>query len=207
MREIICINCGKNRLAKAWNAKYCSSYCKLKNWRKNNPEHNREIYMKWRRKNGVAKFGSKEHRENVSRASKGRKWSEEHKRKMSEHMKDNPIKYWLGKKRPEFSGINNPNWKGGIVSKERLERNKFKVKMQKLIFERDNYTCQLCGQRGGDLQVDHIQSWAEYVELRFSMDNCRTLCMDCHYLITYGRPKPKNIVWGFNQAFRNSQLP
>ena len=116
-------------------------------------------------------------------------------------MKKNPIKYWLDKKRPKFSGENNPNWKGGIVSKEKLERNKFKVKIQKLIFERDDYTCQLCRQKGRDLQVDHIQSWAEYVELRFSMDNCRTLCMDCHYLITFGRPKPKNIVWGHNFKF------
>jgi 5-methylcytosine-specific restriction endonuclease McrA len=71
--------------------------------------------------------------------------------------------------------------------------------MQKQVFERDNYTCQLCGVRGVDLQVDHIQSWAEYVELRFSMDNCRTLCSKCHYKITFGRPMPETILgWGHN---------
>jgi len=25
------------------------------------------------------------------------------------------------------------------------------------VLRRDNYTCQVCGQRGGKLQVDHIQ--------------------------------------------------
>lgn len=89
------------------------------------------------------------------------------------------------------------NWKGGITTLDKLQRAKFQNSMQKLVFKRDNYTCQMCGS-GGDLQVDHIQKWSEYVELRFSMDNCRTLCMDCHYLITYGKPKPKNIVWGHN---------
>jgi hypothetical protein len=30
------------------------------------------------------------------------------------------------------------------------------------------------------------------------MENCRTLCMDCHYLITFGKPKPKDVIWGHN---------
>ena len=96
-----------------------------------------------------------------------------------------------------LKGKNSPNWKGGAVSKRKLERNRFKVEMQKLVFERDDYACQLCGIRGVYLQVDHIQSWAEYVELRFSMDNCRTLCMGCHYKVTYGRPMPSHVKeWG-----------
>ena len=90
-------------------------------------------------------------------------------------------------------------WKGFNASLDKLEREKFRGIMQKQILERDNYTCQLCGIRGGDLQVDHIQSWAEYVELRFSMDNCRTLCASCHYEITFDRRMPKEIKgWGHN---------
>ncbi len=103
------------------------------------------------------------------------------------------------------SGSNNPNWKGGNTTQEKLERRKFQQTIQKEVLKRDNYTCQICKQRGGYLQVDHIQGWAEYVELRFSMDNCRTLCMDCHYLITYGRPKPKDIVWGHNLRYANNR--
>ncbi len=71
--------------------------------------------------------------------------------------------------------------------------------MQKAVFERDDYTCQMCGIRGVALQVDHIQSWAEYIELRFSMDNCCTLCMACYYKITFNKPMPKEIKsWGHN---------
>lgn len=90
------------------------------------------------------------------------------------------------------------NWRGGLRTRDYLERRRFRHQMQKNVFKRDDYTCQLCGVRGVDLQVDHIQSWADYVELRFSLDNCRTLCMACHYLITFGKPKPKNITWGHN---------
>lgn len=97
------------------------------------------------------------------------------------------------------TGKNSPHWKGGITTMDKLERTKFKRSMQKIILKRDNYTCQLCGVRGVDLQVDHIQSWAEYIELRFNLDNCRTLCAKCHYKITFNRPMPINIKgWGHN---------
>lgn len=97
---------------------------------------------------------------------------------------------------------NSANWRGGITSKNKLERIKFSKTVAKEIYKRDNYTCQLCGSQK-DLQVDHIQSWAEYVELRFSMDNCRTLCMKCHYFVTFNKPFPDDIkYWGFNKSNR-----
>ena len=105
------------------------------------------------------------------------------------------------------SGENNHLWKGGITPKDRLNRVRFRDIMQKQVFERDNYTCQLCGQVGGKLQVDHIQSWSKYVELRFNMDNCRTLCMNCHYQITFGKPMPVNIKsWGHNLSKGGLQI-
>ena len=112
------------------------------------------------------------------------------------------MKAWNKDKRcPQLQGENSSAWKGGITSKNRLDRVRFRHTIQKSVFERDNYTCQMCGERGGKLQVDHIQSWADYVELRFSMDNCRTLCMDCHYFITFGKKKPEGIVWGHNMKY------
>jgi len=105
------------------------------------------------------------------------------------------ISPWLGKSRPK--GEKSTNWKGGVTPISKLKRAEFRRTMQKQVFARDNYTCQMCGTKG-DLQVDHIQSWVEYVEGRFNINNCRTLCMDCHYLITYGRPKPKGLIWGHN---------
>jgi 5-methylcytosine-specific restriction endonuclease McrA len=99
----------------------------------------------------------------------------------------------------KYKGAGGSNWKGGITPHDKQQRRIFMQSVRKSVFERDDYTCQLCGIRGGNLQVDHIQSWAEYIDLRFNMDNCRTLCMECHYKITFGKPKPDSINnWGNN---------
>lgn len=99
-------------------------------------------------------------------------------------------------------GAEHWNWKGGISNPSKAERTKFRKKMQQLIFQRDNYTCQICEQHGGNLQVDHIKKWAEYPELRYEQDNCRTVCMACHYYITFKRKMPDGIVWGHNLSRR-----
>jgi 5-methylcytosine-specific restriction endonuclease McrA len=58
---------------------------------------------------------------------------------------------------------------------------------RKKVYERDAYTCQVCGQRGGKLQADHIKSFALYPELRLDLNNGRTLCLECHKKTeTYG---------------------
>jgi len=93
---------------------------------------------------------------------------------------------------------NREDWEGYKRSKNYLERRTFQQTMQKLVFARDKWQCTLCYSKK-DLQVDHIQPWSEYVEGRFKMENCRTLCAECHYLITFKRPMPENIKgWGHN---------
>ena len=89
----------------------------------------------------------------------------------------------------------------GITKENKLLRRKFQQTVQLKVFERDGYTCQLCGAKG-NLQVDHIQPWAEYIEGRFDINNCRTLCMSCHYSVTFGRPMPESVMaWGNNQKY------
>jgi len=62
------------------------------------------------------------------------------------------------------------------------------------IFERDDYTCQYCGDRGGKLNADHIKSYALYPKLRLDINNGRTLCVPCHKQTpTYGRLSKKQI--------------
>lgn len=52
---------------------------------------------------------------------------------------------------------------------------------RKSVFERDGYQCIWGGKEHGDrLQADHIKSFAFFPELRFAIDNGRTLCIDCH---------------------------
>jgi HNH endonuclease/NUMOD3 motif len=106
-----------------------------------------------------------------------------------------------GRKRPEFTGKKHPRWKGNSCEDYR-ERRRFRVVMQPLVFARDNYTCQICNQYGGYLQVDHIQSWSEYPELRFIESNCRTFCMACHYYVTFKKKLPKGVIWGHNLSRR-----
>jgi len=48
------------------------------------------------------------------------------------------------------------------------------------VFRRDDYTCKICGERGGKLVAHHIKPWAKYIDLRFDIGNGMTVCYDCH---------------------------
>ena len=112
--------------------------------------------------------------------NKGKPMSEETKEKVSIAKKQNPIKYWLGKKRDDAtiekmsqgnkgkiawnknkhqtqtSGENNPNWKGGISSTNRSSRNSIEFRLwREAVFARDKWTCQKCGKHGGRLSPHH----------------------------------------------------
>lgn len=95
------------------------------------------------------------------------------------------------------SGENHPMWQGGVTSENKLARHNFRQTVRKLVLERDNYTCKLCDQYGGVLHVDHMSEWAYNSDLRFDTDNCRTLCRECHYYVTFGRVMPVDSQWGF----------
>jgi hypothetical protein len=87
---------------------------------------------------------------------------------------------------PHFHGENNPNWKGGVTSEDKKLRTSDKTKRwRKEIFEKNNYTCQLCGARSGngkhiELQAHHILPWREFKRLRHDLENGVALCVNCH---------------------------
>jgi len=135
-----------------------------------------------------------ETRNKISMAFIGRKLTPAHRLKISEANKGK-VRSIKSREKYKEGAKKRANYRGGISSKEHLERDKFRKSVQKRVFERDDYICQLCGQRGGDLHVDHIQSWKDYIELRFDINNCRTLCRDCHYYITFHRPITKITRW------------
>lgn len=69
------------------------------------------------------------------------------------------------------------------------------------VFERDDFTCQLCRQRGGELQADHIKPQSIYPEFRFDVSNGRTLCRPCHQTtdtwglrLTHDKTKTTNLL-------------
>ncbi len=73
------------------------------------------------------------------------------------------------------------NWRGGKRSerKKAMARDEY-IQWRKQVFERDGFKCQWCGE-GGSMHADHIQPWSTHIELRFDVDNGRTLCVPCHH--------------------------
>jgi len=48
------------------------------------------------------------------------------------------------------------------------------------IYYRDNYTCQICGHKGKDIEAHHIYPYRDYPHLRTDLNNGVTLCAKCH---------------------------
>jgi hypothetical protein len=121
----------------------------------------------------------------VSEAKKGKKrakFSEAWLKSMSEsHKKSARTKAHLKKIHQNMFGENNHGWKGGITKKNHTIRTSAEFRLwRKTIFEFDNFTCQCCGQHGGDLHPHHIFNFADFPEQRLNIENGITLCIACH---------------------------
>ena len=60
------------------------------------------------------------------------------------------------------------------------------------VYERDNYTCQICGDnKGGNLVAHHLEAYNSNPNLRTTISNGITLCEVCHknFHHQYGRGK------------------
>ena len=80
-----------------------------------------------------------------------------------------------------MAGEHNPKWKGGITPRNQKIRASDEYKTwRSSVFNRDNFTCVQCGQRGGPLNADHIMPFSTHPDLRFEVSNGRTLCVPCH---------------------------
>lgn len=143
----------------------------------------------------------------IANSNRGKKRSQESRKRMSLAHKGIPG-YWTGKKRsPEDiekfrkshlgkkwseetrkkqsllrkgkrMGADSPSWKGG---KSRDKHNgRVYIEWTRKVFERDGFTCLICKKTGGDLNAHHIKSWANYPDLRMEIDNGVTLCVKCH---------------------------
>lgn len=57
------------------------------------------------------------------------------------------------------------------------------AKWQQAVFTRDRVTCRHCGAIGIQMHAHHINSWSEFPELRFDVENGLTLCYRCHLIV------------------------
>jgi hypothetical protein len=100
----------------------------------------------------------------------------------------------MGMKFPQNAGANCKFWKGGISTQNELERKSVKYKNWRTsVFERDNYTCVICQKSGCEIHADHIKPFSTHLELRYDINNGRTLCVECHKKTdTFGGKMLKN---------------
>jgi len=89
----------------------------------------------------------------------------------------------------QTAGKKHWNWKGGINDyRDTIRRSAKYLKWRKNVFERDNFTCQICYSFVGDKNAHHIIPFSECLILGikeeiFNLDNGITLCCGCHHEI------------------------
>jgi hypothetical protein len=73
------------------------------------------------------------------------------------------------------------NWKGGVTPDRVRLRTSLDMKLaRESCFERDDYTCRSCAQRGGQLNAHHIWPFQRFPEWKYEVWNLLTLCKRCH---------------------------
>lgn len=143
---------------------------------------------------------NKKTRKKISRALKGKMpkfipnnkgiiRSEENKKRISDTLKCKGIKPPRPPREALCRGSRHRWWKGGITPINEAIRKSLEYRLwRKAVFIRDNFTCVWCGKKDKTIQADHIKPFSLFPELRFAIDNGRTLCHNCHKKTdTYGK--------------------
>ena len=137
----------------------------------------------WNKGKKGVQIVSKETRALLSIARKGNKnalgtkHTDEFKQAKSRDFK----KKWKDGTFKVLRGEDAQNWQGGKTPENRRVRATLEYKYWRNdVFERDDYTCQGCGDRGCYLEAHHILSFAQFPQKRFDIKNGLTLCLPCH---------------------------
>ena len=150
---------------------------------------------------------SEETRKKISDANKKKRLTKEQKKRLSEVNKGNkgclgyhhPLEY-LKNLSNSRKGEKNPRWRGGISSVNQQVHNSDQyVQWRTRVYLRDDFTCQECGQRGGNIEAHHKKPFSVLMqEVRdcmplfdlytacmlytpmWDVSNGKTLCKSCH---------------------------
>lgn len=92
-------------------------------------------------------------------------------------IKRNIEKMKATKSKMDFTGANNPNWKGGRKPFENVW-----LELRKIIINRDFGNCWNCGFQfnSKNIEVHHLISKSKYPDYKYNLANCITLCKKCH---------------------------
>ncbi len=156
----------------------------------------------WRAKRSKAQkqlWTDPDYRKHMVEVHKGKIISVEHRQKMSEGIRSrykNDPSYREKISKASKKVWQNPEYREKILRKllgekyehlgrksnytKKIKSSRQYKRWRKQIFERDDYTCQLCGQRGGKLEPHHIYEFSLYPNKRFDVNNGITLCRKCH---------------------------
>jgi len=181
MQKIASICSCKQRKIRTWMDKFGIERRIQSEAMKGNKNGAGERSVEFRKKMSIAMEGNKNNldhklsektKKKISKANKGRKFTEEHKRKLREN-------HW------DSSRENNPNWAGG-VSFERYAP-EFNEKTRKRIRERDENRCQFCGT---EKNVEKVQAHHIDYDKQSNGDlNLISLCRSCNNRANHDRPK------------------
>lgn len=190
----------REKMSNAHKGKKHSAWTKLKiSWHNEGKKISEENKEKLRKLRTGSKM-SEETKKKISIFNKGKKLTEEHKKKIGDVQKGKIVSEESKRKQSisrigkhptletrkkiseSFKGSKNPQWIDGRTPLNQVVRRSLEYRLwRKSVFERDKYTCIFCGDnKGGNLNADHIKPFALYPELRFAINNGRTLCETCH---------------------------
>ncbi len=140
---------------------------------------------------------TQEHKDKIRKTLTGKKHTPERIANFTKAMK--------GKPRPFQRGEKSRFWKGGRTVLNLAIKNLIQYHIwRSTVFQRDDFTCQTCHKRGGQIQAHHIKAFylildenkikttedAVACEELWNLSNGSTLCRKCHFKTpNYGRNK------------------
>lgn len=170
--SVICDNCGKEfqkdrTQIQKWERHFCERKCQIEFYQKEENKKTGEQSPKYSQVDKICEWCGKVFKSYKSTVSIVRFCSIECRNNWQSEM---------------MSGEKHYNWRGGISGQRQLDMTRRQYRdWRRAVFQRDKYTCQLCGDcRGGNLRAHHIRMYSVFPELRYDVDNGITLCETCH---------------------------